>query len=445
MATVSPLLSRIKSQTGTALTLENLSIHIPLMKRGREAKQELDSSLNLSIEVKRGLIREINRGEESKETLVLMALPLVKTIAHREYSRRMSWNSRVSFDDIIQEGIGGFLRGIESYNIEGNQSSATNYLGQWILSDIRRHVESLEHDFSIPHETIERHRKIRAIRSFLFNKLGRAANDEEVLEHANNGDWQPTSKMGKVVKDPNATARQLTQKNLDEEREYASTTGALESIIATGSDGGGDDEYYERNSNPVNGEAIPVSTEEIENNSASAALTELFEKVFKQMGLGKMQEDIIRQKFGMTPYNEEQSLQDITKKTRLTKYKINQVIAAFTQEMSSPGSAFHQVIITVPAEELESMGLGWIPRLVGRQNGNERSTGTPSILTINMRAMSVKAKTHFGAPNRQIGGRFTAEFYCTRDDMTFSDSYIMERSIPDHHPCSRCGGTANKI
>lgn len=444
MTTVSPLLSRIKSQSGSALTLENLSIHIPLMKRGRDAKQELESSLSLTIEAKRGLIREITRGEDSKETLVLMALPLVKTIAHREYSRRQSWNTRVSFDDIIQEGIGGFLRGIESYNIEGNQSSATNYLGQWILSDIRRHVESLEHDFSIPHETIERHRKIRAIRSFLFNKLGRNATDEEVLEHANNGDWQPASKMGKVIKDPNATARQLTQKNLDEEREYASTTGALESIIATGGDNN-DDEYYERNSNPINGELIPNSTEEIENNSASAALTDLFENVFKQMGLGKMQEDIIRQKFGMAPYSEEQSLQDITKKTRLTKYKINQVIAAFTQEMSSPGSAFHKVIMTVPLEELESMGLGWIPRLVGRKNGNDVSTGTPTILTINMRAMSVKAKTHFGTPNRQIGGRFTANFYCTRDDMTFSDSYIMERSIPDHHPCARCGGTANKV
>lgn len=440
MTTISPLLSRIKTQTDT-LSLDALARYIPVAKRGKEAQAELNENPQLPAETRRKLFREVSAGKDATENLVLLALPLVKTIAHREYNRRQSWNTRVSFDDMIQEGIGGFLRGIESYNIEGNQSSATNYLGQWILSDIRRHVESLEHDFSIPHETIERHRKIRAIRSHLFNKLNRYPTDQEILDHANNGEWQSNTKMGRVVKDPNAVGRQLTLKNLEEEREFASSTGALESLVASNDE---ENEYYERNSIPLSGEPEALSTDEIENRSASAALTALFEVVFERMGLGKMQEDIIRQKFGMKPYDSEQSLQDIAQKTRLTKYRINQVLTAFSQEMASPGSIFHQVVITIPLEELDSMGLGWIPRVVDKQQ-NAKSSGTPQILTINMRAMSAKARTRFGAPNRQIGGRFTATFHCERDDMDFEDSYIMERSIPEIHPCPRCGNSAQKI
>lgn len=440
MNTISPLLSRIKTQTDT-LSLDSLARYIPVAKRGKEAQIELNENPSLPPEVRRKLFREVSAGKDATENLVLLALPLVKTIAHREYNRRQSWNSRVSFDDMIQEGIGGFLRGIESYNVEGAQSSATNYLGQWILSDIRRHVEALEHDFSIPHETIERHRKIRAIRSHLFNKLNRYPTDQEILDHANNGDWQANTKMGRVVKDPNAVGRQLTLKNLEEEREYAASTGALESLVASNDE---DNEYYERNSTPLSGEPEALSTDEVENRSASAALTALFEIVFEQMGLGKMQEDIIRQKFGMNPYESEQSLQDIAQKTRLTKYRINQVLSAFSQEMASPGSVFHKVVINIPVEELDSMGLGWVPRIVNNQVA-EKSTGTPQILTINMRAMSAKARTRFGAPNRQIGGRFSAAYHCDRDDMDFEDTYIMERSIPEVHPCPRCGGKARKI
>lgn len=440
MTTISPLLSRIKNQTDT-LSLDALARYIPLAKRGKEAQVELTENPELPAETRRKLFREVSAGKDATENLVLLALPLVKTIAHREYNRRQSWNTRVSFDDMIQEGIGGFLRGIESYNIEGNQSSATNYLGQWILSDIRRHVESLEHDFSIPHETIERHRKIRAIRSHLFNKLNRYPTDQEILDHANNGEWQSNTKMGRVVKDPNAVGRQLTLKNLEEEREFASSTGALESLVASNDE---ENEYYERTSTPLSGEPEALSTDEIENRSASAALTALFEVVFDRMGLGKMQEDIIRQKFGMKPYDSEQSLQDIAQKTRLTKYRINQVLTAFSQEMASPGSIFHQVVVTIPVEELDSMGLGWIPRVVDKQS-NVKSTGTPQILTLNMRAMSAKARTRFGAPNRQIGGRFTATFHCVRDDFDFEDSYIMERSIPEIHPCPRCGNSAQKV
>lgn len=435
---VSPLLNRIQKQE--SLTLKNLAYHIPRVREGQESRTILDESKNLPIKERTELYRKVRDGEHSKESLVLMALPLVKTIAHKEYTRRLSWNSRVSFDDMIQEGIGGFLRGIQAYDIEGKQTSATNYLGQWILSDIRRHVETLDHDFSIPHETIERHRKIRAIRSHLFNKLGRTPTDAEILEHANSGAWQPSSKMGKVIKDAPSGNKKLTEKNLDEERSYASATGQLDSIAAVDND----DDYYERKSSPLGGEETPSSTAEVEEASAAASLASLFEKVFVKMNLGSMQEDIVRQKFGLPPHTEEISLSDIAKKTRLTKYKINQVITAFSTEMSAKGSAFHQVVSTLPVDEVDSMGMGWLIPLVGEFDKHTPKRLPDSILTTNLRPMSAKAKTHFGSPNRQPGLRYSTTFECSDGHKT-TESYFQARNIPAHISCGECGRTASKI
>ncbi|MBC9704808.1 MAG: hypothetical protein H9W81_07510 [Enterococcus sp.] len=380
---------------------------------------------------KGALLRRVRAGETSKEALVLMALPLVKTIAHKEYTRRLSWNSRVSFDDMIQEGIGGFLRGIQAYDVNGNQSSATNYLGQWILSDIRRHVETLDHDFSIPHETIERHRKIRAIRSHLFNKLGRTPTDEEIIDHANSGDWKPNSKMGKVVKDTTSTSKKLTQKNLEEERSYASATGQVDSIVASDND----DDYYERKSAPLGGELIPSSTQEVEDRSATLTMTKLFEKVFTMMGLGEKQEDIIRQKFGLNPYTEEVSLQEISKSSHLTKYKVNQIISAFTAEMSSRGSCFHKVVISLPEDEIEALGMGWVITVLGGFN-QKKTNPVPSVLTNNLKITTAKPRTHFGEPGRSIAN-YTIMYECENAHLDTKE-YILRNNIAEKIQCKEC-------
>lgn len=419
---ISPLLTRMKKQE--ALSLKNLAHHIPIVKDGQVAEELFKESKGLSMAEKGALLRRVRAGESSKETLVLMALPLVKTIAHKEYTRRMSWNSRVSFDDMIQEGIGGFLRGIQSYDVNGNHNSPTNYLGQWILSDIRRHVETLDHDFSIPHETIERHRKIRAIRSHLFNKLGRTPTDEEILHHANSGEWKPASKMGKVVKDSNTPGKKLTPKNLEEERAYASATGQVDSIVAIDND----DDYYERKSSPLGGEEMPSTTQEVEDRSAIDTMTKLFEKVFTMMGLGDKQEDIIRQKFGLKPYNEEVSLQEISKSTHLTKYKVNQIISSFTAEMSSRGSCFHKVVMSLHEDEIEAMGMGWVITVLGQYN-QKTPNPVPTVLTNSLKTTVAKPRTHFGEPGRSIAN-YTIEYKCDNGH-SITKEYILQTNIKD--------------
>lgn len=428
---VSPLLSRIQKQE--PLTLKNLAHHIPRVRSAKASRIELESGAELSTAERQKHWRAVQEGEASKETLVLMALPLVNTIARNEYQRRSAWNSRVTLDDMIQEGLGGFLRGIEAYKVEGTQTSPTNYLGQWILSDIRRHVESLDHDFSIPHETIERHRKIRAIRSRLFNELGRYPTDDEILERANNRAHQPVNKMGKVNKE-SYVGKKMTQKNIIEEREYAASTGRLESITAT------DDENteYEKKTNPLSGEDVPTSTHSIEENSAKRALSGFFEKVFKTMKLGKVQEEIVRQKFGLPPYKDEIPLAGISKNTQISKYKVNQVISAFATEMSSKGSIFHREVDLLGYDELDSLGLGWVHSTLGSYKQKHPNNVNP-MLVQDMKPAPRQAKKRFGDPDRAFSPNYVAYYECDDGHQSSKGLITLRNKHRAMDKCETCG------
>lgn len=430
---VSPLLSRIQKQE--PLTLKNLAHHVPRVRAAKKARLELDNGENLDVYERQSLWRSIQEGESSKEILVLMALPLVSTIARNEYQRRSAWNSRVTLDDMIQEGLGGFLRGIEAYNVEGAQTSPTNYLGQWILSDIRRHVESLDHDFSIPHETIERHRKIRAIRSRLFNELGRYPTDEEILERANNREFQPQNKMGKVNKE-SYTGKKLTQKNVDEERDYAASTGRLESTTSFDDD----NTEYEKKTNPITGIEQPSSTHAVEENSARAALSGFFERLFSQMRLGNIQEDIISQKFGLPPYNDEIPLAGIAKNTNISKYKVNQVISAFFEEMTSKGSIFHQSVSVLSYDEMDSLNLGYVRSSLGAYT-HKKPNPVDVLLTQNMQPTPRQPKKKFGEENRGIKYRKLAYYKCLEGHISTMGLIAENNKNRALKNCTSCGSS----
>lgn len=431
---VSPLLNRIQKQE--SLTLTNLAYHVPRVREGKEAHVAINEENNLTASEIAQLKKKVQQGEDSKETLVLMALPLVSTIARSEYNRRSAWSSRVTLDDMVQEGVGGFLRGIDAYKVGGGQTSPTNYLGQWILSDIRRHVESLDHDFSIPHETIERHRKIRAIRSRLFNELERYPTDQEILDHANNRANQPVNKMGKVNKE-GYTGKKLTQKNIDEERSYSASTGRLESLTVT------DDENseYEKKANPLSGDEVPTSNTAIEENSARKALSRFFEKVFVSMGLGGMQEDIVRQKFGLPPHAAEIPLSGIAKNTNISKYKVNQVITAFTKEMSSAGSVFHAEVSKMDYDEVDSLGLGWVISIIGDYD-QSRPNQVDRLLTQDMKPPPRNPKKKFGDEDRGIRYNHRVYATCEAGHVTTKGLIASANAKRAISVCSTCGAPA---
>lgn len=374
------------------LTLEVLAHYVPIIHEGYESTDPA----------------AIRRAQRATEELLEIGMPLIRSIARREWNRRQAWKSRVPLDDIVQEGVGGFLRGIRAYNVEGNQSSPTNYLGQWIHSDIRRNVEEMDHDFSIPHETIERHRKIRAIRSTLFNVLGREPTDAEIVKH-HNGETI-VNKLG-TVKKTTKPRKPLNLKHVEEERAFASQTGALP---------------------PVEPNVSP-SVE----NTINIPLDSLFSRVFRLMSIGDVQETVVRAKFGLPPYTEEQPLRTISDETGLSNYKITQIVNAFISEMGSRNSAFHLILATQGEDETEALGLGWIVDVLSKDTARQ-STGTPRVLT-----GSTKGRSSFGEEGRSPT-RYMITYTCAVHGL-FMKGFVMRRNIDPSAECPECGSTSGRL
>lgn len=428
----SPLMQQINAQD--PLTLKNLAYYIPRMREGRVAKAELDMDTEgTSTQDRQVLWNSYQEGEKSKEILVLKALPLINTIARNEYNRRASWNSRISLEEMIQEGIGGFLRGLDAYNIDGKQVSPTNYLGQWISSDIRRHVETLDHDFTIPHETAERHRKIRAIRSALTNELGRSPHDEEIIERANSDEHKPKTKMGKLDKS-SYKGRLLTQKHVNEERAYASSTGNVSSLTVEDETSQSE---YEKPATPLE-ENEQANSLNIEERSAKEALTRFLEDVFQRMKLGETQEKVIRQKFGLHPYFAEVPAIGIANNVHLSKYRVNQIITAFVTEMSSKGSVFHQAVSLLSFDELDSVGMSWVINSLG-----EYPKGSPqavnSVLTQTIKATPKTARKNFGEQNRVMTYNYRAFYQCAEGHVSDIGLIASNNKLRALSACNTCG------
>lgn len=431
---VSPLMSRISSDE--TLTLKNLALYVPMVQKATEVEKDTDNSAGYTS---RELFRIARDGENAKEKLIIMALPLIKKIAYKEFSRRRAWSSRVSLEDMIQEGIGGFLRGIQAYNVDAGHSSATNYLGQWILSDMRRNIEILEHDFSIPQETIERYRKIRAIRGRLTNTLGRTPTDEEILVSAASAESTVENKMGRVNKDPNARKKPLTQKHLDEERSYYSSTGQLSSLVASNDDNAGD---YELEASPLLEASAHETMESVEERDSSAHMRKFLANTMDKMNLGKTQADIIARKYGLPPYTAEQTAKDISDATKITKYKVGHVLSAFATEMTKKGGIFHYHVSSMPYMELESMNMQWILPIVGEWTPGKKPSSVSDVLTSNLRP--VPTRKSFGKAGRYDRG-YIAEFFCERHQFSFTANYLSEGSAPDHHVCPKCGDRSERV
>jgi DNA-directed RNA polymerase sigma subunit (sigma70/sigma32) len=190
----SPLLSRVVSNK---LTVELLEIHIPILREGEKADEVLRTKQGkLSEKQVRGLRRLVKEGARSKEILFNSALPLIRTISQKEYRRRSQWGSAIPLDDLMQDAIVGFFKGLRIFELTAARKSATNYLGQWMLSEMRRAAESMDNDLQVGHDAGERFRKIRAIRSRLYNDLNREPTDEEIVDASNNSDY--TLKPGLV-------------------------------------------------------------------------------------------------------------------------------------------------------------------------------------------------------------------------------------------------------
>lgn len=357
--------SNFERKPAQQLTLELLREKIPLVKSGREATEKINSGEKINKPELRKLLSEQHKGIKAQDELLYSALPLIKSIASKEFQRRRNWNSRVSYDDIMQEAMIGFIRGLQSFNIEATNTSPTNYLGQWITVSIRRKVEAMDHDFVIPYEMIERHRRIRAVRARVANSLERDPTDEELLEALNASEQDGSVyKWGKVNKE-NTSARnkQFTQKHIEEYKEASDKTYGLATYDVF-TDSNGDENSYEVEVTSLFDNAS-YSTLNVDHEDLAKSQHDFFDKVFIEMRIGSKQKDIILRYFGLSPYTASQLQKEIIEKTGLPSKYIKTVIEAFHMYMPLKGGIFHKNIIQLEEEEIDSLELTWLVPILG--------------------------------------------------------------------------------
>ncbi len=356
----SPITSRTNAEP---LSLDLLKEHVPVVKQGQEAIRLLDDpTVEKTSEELLDLHRQKRAGSKSQEILIISALPLIKTIASKEFQRRKAWSSRISYDDILQEAIAGFIRGLFSYDETTEHNSPTNYLGMWITTSIRRKVESMEHDFAIPYEVVERARRIRAVTSRLANELSRNPTDEEILDGLNTPAAAGTKTKWTTQPESNArTSKQYTQEHLDEARALAVKSYGLASYETPTNDS---EETYEKASSPLTAESSE-NTNSYEENDLARSRLEFFTSAFIQMKIGSKQQDIILRFFGMGEYSSPQTQKEIIQNTALPPRFVKAVITSFSTYMPKKGGIFHHLILNTSPELVEDLELAWLYSVLG--------------------------------------------------------------------------------
>lgn len=384
MVVTSSIMERTNNEP---LTLKLLRDNVPAVKQGQTAMAALKAdALNptLTRAEKTVLLQEKTRGTKAQNILVMSALPLIKNVASKEMQRRTAWGSRVSYEDILQEGIAGFIRGLLSFNVDAEIKSPTNYLGQWIMTSIRRQVEAMDHDFNIPHETIERHRKMKAVYSRLAGELRRDPTDNELLDALNSEKYDAdTSKWGKVTKSTEPRKRKIyTQKHLDEMREISSKTYPLMSTSPTDAD---TEAEFELSGTTLTSET--TNLEEVDRENLSSSQYDFFQTAFVKMRVGSTQKDVISRTFGLSPYPTPQTARDISMNTGLTQKYVKSLIQSFQQYMTMKGGMFHYLVDQIAKDDpaaSDDLEFGWIINIVGEYPSNQRHPlPAPDILTRN--------------------------------------------------------------
>lgn len=363
------------------LTLELLRAKIPTVKQGKEAFDRLNSEEAISPSEKRKLIILQKQGNKAQEELLYAALPLIKSIASKEFQRRRNWSSRVSYDDIMQEAMIGFIRGLQSFKIDATNVSPTNYLGQWITVSIRRKVESMDHDFTIPYEMVERHRRIRAVRARISTILEREPTDEELLEALNAMEQDgAVYKWGKVNKDSNASrSKKFTQKHIDEYRETLDKTYGLTTYEIQTDDN--DDGFYETEATSLF-ENTAYTTDTVDRTDLASSQYVFFNHIFIEMKIGSKQKDVILRYFGLEPYSQPQLQKEIILNTGLPSKYVKTVLEAFTMYMPLKGGVFHKNVLLLDEEKIHSLELSWIVPILGEWPLNQKEPiAPPEILT----------------------------------------------------------------
>jgi RNA polymerase sigma factor (sigma-70 family) len=418
------------------LTADLLTLTVPLMRAGEEAAV-LIAAGDLPVERERELRRAARDGERAKERVFTAALPLIRNIARREFRRRQQWGSTIPLEDLTQDAIVGFFKGLAKFKPEAIRKSSTNYLGQWMLVEMRRSAESMDHDLQVGHDAAERFRRIRAIRSRLEVDLQRPPTDDEIS--AASRDPKYVTRPGMVGRAPGEDETQkvgkgVTPSQVEEERASRSRLGhvarfgdVLDREDASGDSGSVIDS--ERVVALVGGDNLSDSPEsQVVEARAAVYMTALITRTLEVMNLPDAQKEIISRRYGLSPYEDESSAREISRVMNIHRERVSRVLSAFTDEMKTPGGSFHRVVSVLSDDDLQELGIPWISVVLGPWN--------PSAAERHKVPHALTEEISHTASSSVLWYR------CDLDDVEFKYPKVEGEQAPDTIVCEACGGKA---
>lgn len=431
----SPLMTQFPSDG--RITITQLRHDVPLYQAGHAAAATLTSGERLTPAQRRRLTADKFAGDEAKERLTIAGIPLVKSLAKKEHQRRAAWQSSITLDDLFQDAMLGYLRGLLSYDPTGDYKSPTNYLGQWIITEMRRASETMDNDFEVSHEAAERFRRIRAIRRRLTDEFGRPPTEQEIAD-ASTTRTSAGALMGRVANKHHA--KPITVAQIEEERDYMRRVGYTSRIASTPAD---DDSPIEPGTviadraQPVLGAPTYDTAAATVDQSVAAGLATVLGLTMDTLNMPAGQQDVIARRYGLPPHTTEATARDIARALGQPSGTVTAILDAFQTEMTRKGGAFHRIVVALPPDELDDYGLAWVPLALGPYT--PVSFTIPPILVTPLTKRAPRPPTNISRTGTY------GQYLCDYHGRAFTARYAPRTSLPREHPCPSCGRPARLI
>lgn len=218
--------------------------------------------------------------EAAKDKLIKHNFRLVVSIA-KHYRYR-----GVRFEDLIQEGHIGLMRAAEKFEYKRGYRFST-YANWWIRQAIVRAIENQSRTIKVPIYQIPPINHVRHATRILCQKLGRDPTSREIAKHM-----------------------EMTVEDVDTILGYNREPVSLETPV--GEDGA-------TLAGAIADEGAPLADNAMDTQTFKTKIAEVVSS------LDPHQQQIIKMRFGLHPYNREYSLQEIGNKFGVTRERIRQI------------------------------------------------------------------------------------------------------------------------
>lgn len=151
------------------LTAEEELALLRTYKQGREAAQRIEEG-----ESSVALRRQVRLGDQARDELLAGNMRLIRQLAQK-------FAATAELEDLVQEGILGFLRGLEGFDLDRGLRLST-YAVRWTFAAVQRAAFNTSRDVRVPIHQWERRRKVITTTAHLEGELGREPTADELAE-----------------------------------------------------------------------------------------------------------------------------------------------------------------------------------------------------------------------------------------------------------------------